>query len=58
MPSPLVPVQYRSPAQHDTNYQTALLTYTAPCVCGRQVTWTATAAGSAPNCTCGEDVAA
>lgn len=57
MPSPLVPVQYRSPA-HATSYEKPLLTYTAPCVCGRVVTWTATSAGSAPNCTCGEETAA
>lgn len=56
MPSPLVPVQYRAPS-HATSYATALLTYTAPCACGRLVTWTSTAAGSVPNCTCGEDAA-
>lgn len=61
MPSPLVPVQYRSPAQHDTNYQTAVVPFTAPCpACMDECHWTATAAdGAVPHCPCAitEDVA-
>lgn len=58
MPSPLVPVQYRSPA-HSTSYERPLVAYDAPCVCGLVVPWTATASGAQPHCpTCeAEDVA-
>lgn len=55
MPSPLVPVTYVS--AHSTSYQTAVVQFLAPCVCGRDVLWTATASGAAPTCDCGEEAA-
>ena len=52
MPSPLVPVQYRSPA-HATNFQTALVGFDAPCpACSQTCPWTASASGSVPHCPC------
>ena len=51
-------IPYRPPT-YETNHAKALLTYLAPCVCGREVRWTTTPAdGPVPSCTCGEEAAA
>ena len=58
MPSPLVPVQYRSPA-HETSYARPLIAFDAPCpACSKTCPWTTSASGPESHCPCDTEAVA